>query len=73
MTPAAKEHGHIRNAVELVGAKARKRLARLQLRINEADGALAGEIEELERIERMTSSAWQELNSEVTESPDSAA
>jgi hypothetical protein len=64
MTQAAKEHEHIRNAVALVSAKARKRLARLQLRINEGDGSLAGEIEELERIERMTLGAWQELNNE---------
>lgn len=65
MTPQAKEHEHIRAAVELVGAKARKRLARLQLRMTEGgDSALAGEIEELERIDRMTSSAWKELNNE---------
>jgi hypothetical protein len=66
MTPQAKEHEHIRAAVELVGAKARKRLARLQLRMNEGgDGTLASEIEELERIDRMTASAWDELNKET--------
>ena len=59
------DNEHIRAAVELVGAKARKRLARLQLRMNEGgDGTLAGEIEELERIDRLTSSAWEELNNE---------
>ena len=65
MTSAAKEHEHIRNAVELVAAKARKRLARLQVRVEQGDSALIGEIEEMQRIDRMTASAWEELNNEA--------
>jgi hypothetical protein len=65
MTPAAQGQEHIRNAVELVGAKARKRLARLQLRMQQGDTALVGEIEEMQRIDRMTASAWEELNKEA--------
>jgi hypothetical protein len=65
MTPAAQGQEHIRNAVELVAAKARKRLARLQVRIEQGDTSLTGEIEEMQRIDRMTASAWDELNKET--------
>lgn len=54
------DNEHIRAAVQLVGAKARNRIALLQQRV-EAAPALAAEIEELERIDRLTSAAWSEL------------
>lgn len=58
-----KDNEHIWGAVELVAAKARRRVELLQQRVG-ATPALAAEIEELQRIERMTAAAWQELNSE---------
>jgi hypothetical protein len=58
------DNEHIRAAVELIGAKARRRLARLQQRVA-SGGDFGAEIEELERIERQTASAWEELNKET--------
>jgi hypothetical protein len=58
------DNEHIRAAVQLVGAKARNRIVLLQQRVGAAP-ALAEEIEELERIDRMTASAWQELNQQT--------
>ena len=56
------DNEHIRGAVELIGAKARRRLARLQQRVENGGEGLAPEIEELERIERLSASAWEDLN-----------
>ena len=58
-----KDNEHIWGAVELIAAKARRRIELLSQRVG-ATPALAPEIEELERIERQTTGAWQELNSE---------
>ncbi len=63
------DNEHIRAAVQLVGAKARNRLVLLQQRV-EATPALADEIAELERIDRMTAGAWQELNEEHAHDDD---
>lgn len=61
------DNEHIRAAVELVGAKARNRIALLQQRLESTPG-LAPEIEELERIARQTASALEELISDQTTS-----
>ena len=64
MTAPTKENEHIRGAVELVRAKAKNRLARLQIRVESGDiaPALNAEIEEVERIVRLADSAWQDLD-----------
>jgi hypothetical protein len=65
MTSTAKEHEHIRAAVELVAAKARKQLDRLSART----GVTQAELDEFQRIERMASAAWRALSEREHDSP----
>jgi hypothetical protein len=61
MTTPTTENEHIRGAVELVRAKARKRLALLKTKETEGSVGVREEIVEIERIERLASEAWTEL------------
>jgi hypothetical protein len=60
MTQTRNDNEHIRAAVELVAAKARKQLERLAARPGVADA----EIDEFQRIERLATDAWRDLNNQ---------